>query len=148
MYRRRNGKIEFFLVHPGGPFWKDKDEGAWGIPKGEVNNPEEELFDVAKREIMEETGIKPPEEEDRYLHLGDVTLKSGKVVHAWAFEGDWTGLLICSSWCEVEWPLRSGKKIKIQEVDKARFFDIKKAKEKINPGQFKLIERLIGKLGN
>ncbi|MFH1290800.1 MAG: NUDIX domain-containing protein [Nanoarchaeota archaeon] len=146
MYRKRNGQLEFFLVHPGGPFWKDKDDGAWGIPKGEIDDPDEGLFDVAKREIMEETGIKPPEAEGGYFHLGDVTLKSGKVVHAWAFEGDWLGLLMCSSYVDIEWPPKSGKTIKIPEVDKAGFFGLEKARKKINPGQFKLIERLVEKL--
>ena len=136
-------KLMIFLVHPGGPFWKDKDAGAWSIPKGESDDGEGEFFDSAKREFFEETGIKPPEEKEKYFSLGETKLKSGKIVHAWAFEGDWSGLLMCSSYVDIEWPPKSGKFVKIPEVDRAGFFDIEKAKEKMDEGQKIFLERLI-----
>lgn len=139
-------KLRFFLVHPGGPFWRDKDSGAWSIPKGEVENGENDLLEAAQRELKEETGINAPNDRGRYFNLGEIKQKSGKTVCAWAFEGDWSGLLMCQSFVEIEWPYKSGKKIKFPEVDKAEFFTVDKAKEKINPAQFELIERLIGKL--
>ena len=136
--------LKVFLVHPGGPFWKSKDIGAWGIPKGEVNDGEKELFDTAKREFYEETGINPPHEKEKYVYLDKTKLKSGKIVHAWTFEGDWAGLLMCRSFVEMEF---KGKKIKFPEVDKEGFFNIEKAKEKINPAQFKFIENLVSVIG-
>ncbi len=148
MYKFTEGRLKIFLVHPGGPFWKDKDNGSWSIPKGEVDDgdlSEENLLRVAKRELEEETGI-TPQKNTMFIELGSITQSSGKVVHAWAFEGDWYGMLTCQSFVEIEWPYKSGKLIKIPEVDKADFFSVEKAKEKINPAQFKLIERLEEKL--
>ncbi|MBI5804257.1 NUDIX domain-containing protein [Candidatus Pacearchaeota archaeon] len=139
----KDGNLRIFLVHPGGPFWKDKDKGSWSIPKGEIDDGENELFETARRELYEETGIKAPEEKEKYIELGEVTQKSGKVVCAWAFEGDWTGLLMCSIYVEVEWPYKSGKKIKVPEVDKAGFFKVAEAKEKINERQKVFIDKLI-----
>lgn len=136
----KDKKLRFFLVHPGGPFWKDKDNEAWGIPKGEVDDGEEELFETAKREMLEETGIKAPNEKEKYFHLGETKLKSGKIIHAWGFEGDWTGLLMCKSFVEIE---HNGKKIKFPEVDKAGFFSVEQAKDKINKAQFVFVERLM-----
>ncbi len=139
-------KLRLFLVHPGGPFWKDKDIGAWSIPKGEIDGEDgKDLLETAKREFREETGIIPPKEDEKYFYLGEIEQKNKKIVHAWAFEGDWSGLLMCQSFVEIEWPYKSGKKIKIPEVDRAEFFTIEKTKEKINPAQFELIERLTEK---
>lgn len=138
MYKIKDGKLLFFLVHPGGPFWKNKDEGAWGIPKGEINDSEGES-DAAKREFEEETGIKSKEP---YIPLGKITQKSGKIVHAWAFQGDWTGLLMGNSFVNLEYPAHSGKMIKFPEVDKAGFFTLEKSKELINPAQYDLLLRL------
>ena len=143
IYKHNDGKLKLFIVHPGGPFWKDKDEGAWSIPKGEVEQGEENLLGVAKRELKEETGISI---EGNFIDLGEVKQKSGKIVKAWAIEGDWSGLLMCQSFVEIEWPYKSGKKIKIPEVDKAGFFSVEDAKRKINPAQREFIERLQEKL--
>lgn len=134
-------RLRVFLVHPGGPFWKGKDVGAWSIPKGEIDEEDEkDLLETAKRELKEETGINAPNDREKYFNLGEIKQKSGKLVYAWAFEGDWHGLLMCQSFVEIEF---NGKKMKFPEVDRADFFTVDKAKEKINPAQFELIERLI-----
>ena len=144
MYKIVDGKLNVFLVHPGGPFWKDKDKGAWSIPKGEADDFDEgSLFATAIREFEEETGIFCPKEKQKYFDLGNIKQKSSKIVHAWAFEGDWTGLLICKSFVEMDF---HGKKLKFPEVDRAGFFNIDKAKEKINSAQFELVERLREKI--
>lgn len=138
MYRIRNALPEYFIVHPGGPFFKGKDEGAWSIPKGEVNEGEE-LLAAAQREFKEETGITPT---GPYRPLGDVVLKSGKIVYAWACKGDWQGVLITSTYVRLEWPRGSGKYIRFPEVDKAGFFSYGDAKKKLNQAQSAFIERL------
>lgn len=143
MYKLNEGKLKVFIVHPGGPFWKDKEKGAWSIPKGELED-NEEMIDCAVREMKEETGIDVSGKE--FIELGSVVQKSGKKVYCWAFEGDWIGLLICRSYAEIEWPYKSGKKIKIPEIDRADFFEAEKAKLKINPAQKEFIERLEEKL--
>lgn len=138
MYKINDDKLKVFLVHPSGLFWKNKDKNAWTIPKGEVEN-NEDFFETAKREFFEETGIKV--KANNFIELGNIKQKSGKIVHAWAFEGDWLGLLK-QNMIEVEFPFKSGKKIKVPEIDKAGFFSVEEAKEKINPRQFEFIERL------
>jgi len=141
MYQRKKSFVEFFLVHPGGPFWKDKDLGAWTIPKGEVGKGED-LLECAKREFEEETGIKSFGE---FISLGEIRQKAGKIVHCWAFENDknfWKGFLMKQNFIEIEWPPRSGKKIKIPEVDKAGFFDFETASRKINSAQKEFLDRL------
>ncbi len=138
MYKIEGDVLKVFLVHPGGPFWKNKEDGAWSIPKGEIED-EENLLETAKREFKEEVGF---EAKGEFISLGEIQQKAGKIVHAWAFEGDWPGLLMCQSYVEIEWPLRSGKKLKIPEVDKARFFSVEEAMKKINQAQIELIERL------
>lgn len=141
MYRTKNGFPEFFLVHPGGPFFKNKDLGFWSIPKGEPEDGEADYLAVAIREFKEETCIEPNEP---YKELGTITQKNGKVVHAWAFEGDWPDdkPIVCNTF-ELEWPRFSGKYITIPEVDRGEWFDTEHAKIKLNERQAELIDRLI-----
>ena len=143
MYRRRSQSLEVLLVHPGGPFWKNKDAGAWGIPKGEVN-PDEPLLEAAQREFFEETAVAPS---GPYLPLGSVRLSGGKRVHAWAFEGGCDPAGIRSNTFQAEWPPRSGILQTFPEVDQARFFEVSAASRALHPGQVALLERLLRKLG-
>ncbi len=139
MYRVRNGLLEVFLAHPGGPFFKNKDKGYWSIPKGEIG-PEESALDAAIREFKEETGIMP---EGDFIPLGTVMQKSGKTVHAWAIAGDWDERKpIVSNTFEIEWPPRSGKKQQFPEIDRAEFFSVTEALDKINEAQREFIRRL------
>lgn len=140
MFRRRDG-LELFLVHPGGPFFRNQDEGAWSIPKGEVE-PSEDPLVTARREFSEETGIDTPE--TGYVALGDVRQKGGKRVIAWAFEGDGdpAAIAIESNTFEIEWPPRSGKRQSFPEVDRAYFFSPDAARVKLNPAQAELVTRL------
>jgi len=138
-------ELKVFLAHPGGVFWKNKDFGAWGIPKGLVEE-NEDIFETAKREFFEETGIKPPENKESYIELETVKLKSGKIVHGWAFQGNFNGEIKCSSMVKLESPDESGNFIEFPEVDKAEFFDVATALKKIDPAQADFIKRLIEKL--
>jgi predicted NUDIX family NTP pyrophosphohydrolase len=138
MYRIRNGALQVLLVHPGGPFWAKKDNGAWFLPKGEVAPGEDELA-AAKREFEEETSLKPA---GPFVALGSVKHKSGKLVTAWAFEGDCDPSALKSNTFMLEWPPRSGKKQEFPEVDRAAFFTVESAREKIHPSEFELITRL------
>ncbi len=139
LHRRRGETLEVLLVHPGGPAWARRDLGAWSIPKGEYVDGEDALT-AARREFAEELGSPPPEGEAR--ELGEIRQKSGKRVKAWAQEGDLDAGQISSNTCEVEWPPRSGKRIAIPEVDRAEWFELEDAREKINPAQVELLERL------
>lgn len=139
-YRFQNGWLQVFLVHPGGPFWKNKDDGAWSIPKGEFTQ-EENALDAARREFEEETGMALA---GNFVELGSVKQKSGKIIFAWALKGNINPEHIRSNTFEMEWPPHSGKKQEFPEIDKAHWFTIAEAKEKINPGQVKLIEELTG----
>jgi predicted NUDIX family NTP pyrophosphohydrolase len=139
LYRKTNGMLEIFLIHPGGPFFKNKDDGSWSIPKGEFLDDEEALT-AAKREFEEETGQAV---NGIFMPLGSIKQKSGKTVHAWSVEGDIDHETIFSNTCEIEWPPRSGRKITIPEVDRAAWFEFDTAKKKINPAQADLIERLV-----
>jgi predicted NUDIX family NTP pyrophosphohydrolase len=139
MYRRRNQQLEVLLVHLGGPFWAKKDSGAWFVPKGEVNPGEEELS-AAKREFTEETGLEPGE---NLLPLGSVKHKSGKQVLAWAFAGDCDPSTLRSNTFEMEWPPRSGKTREFPEIDRAAFFTLEAAREKMHPTEFAFVTRLI-----
>lgn len=139
MYRRVAGRLEVLLVHPGGPFWKNKDNGAWSIPKGEYAMDEEPL-DAARREFEEELGFSPGGD---FLFLGEIRQKGGKVVTAWAFEGDCDPSAIVSNNFQMEWPPKSGIMKDFPEVDRAGWFDPETAREKINPAQAALIDRLI-----
>jgi predicted NUDIX family NTP pyrophosphohydrolase len=138
MYRIQSAELEVLLVHLGGPFWARKDEGAWFIPKGEIDLGEDE-FSAAKREFEEETGIKP---EGDFIPLGRVRHKSGKTVAAWAFEGACDPASIKSNMFSMEWPPRSGKKKEFPEVDRAQWFPIEAAGPKIHPDEFQLLKRL------
>lgn len=140
MYRRSGGKLELFLVHPGGPFFRDKDEGTWSIPKGLLNEGEEDPLATARREFFEETGVRTPD--SGYVPLGEVRQKGGKLVRAWAFEGDCDPEGITSNTFELEWPPRSGKMCEFPEVDRAAFFTTAEAKRKLNPAQVTFVERL------
>jgi predicted NUDIX family NTP pyrophosphohydrolase len=141
MYRRRNGGIEVFLVHPGGPFWKNKDLGAWTIPKGEYT-PDEDPLSAARREFQEETGCKTPAGTDEFVPLTPVKQGSGKIVHAWALEGECDPTTVRSNTFEQEWPPRSGTRQTFPEVDKAAWFDLPEAKRRILKGQLPLLEEL------
>jgi predicted NUDIX family NTP pyrophosphohydrolase len=143
LYRIRNSVLEFLLVHPGGPFWKNKDDGAWTIPKGEIGVNEEALA-AAVREFEEELGFKPS---GPFIELTPITQKAGKIVHAWAFEGDCDPTQIKSNTFSIEWPPKSGKQAEFPEVDRAEFFNLGAAKTKINPAQVPLLEELQRRLG-
>jgi predicted NUDIX family NTP pyrophosphohydrolase len=144
MYRRTGGDVELFLVHPGGPFWAKKDEGAWSIPKG-LPNKDEELLSAAKREFEEETGFKAPHGE--YRALGAFKQPSGKVVHAWAVEGDCDPSRLVSNQFEMEWPPRSGKRARFPEADRAGWFHAEQALTKMLPGQRAILLQLFNELG-
>ena len=138
MYRTCNQRLELFLVHPGGPFWARKDEGAWSIPKGEYSDDEDPLK-AATREFEEETGFEAVGE---MLELTAIKQQGGKIVRAWAVEGDCDATAIKSNTFSMEWPPRSGKSREFPEIDRAEWFDVKQAREKILKGQIGLIEEL------
>jgi predicted NUDIX family NTP pyrophosphohydrolase len=142
LYRRSFSTIEIFLVHPGGPFWKNKDEAVWSIPKGEFNDSEEPL-QAATREFLEETGIAVS---GNFMELNPVIQKGGKKVFAWALEKNIDAANIHSNTFEMEWPPKSGKFQSFPEIDKGEWFTIDVAKQKINKMQEDLIEQLTIKL--
>lgn len=137
-YRRNAGVLEVLLTHPGGPLWTRRDEGAWMIPKGEVN-PGEDLLDAARREFHEETGFQA---EGTFLAIAPIRQKAGKVVHCWAFEGDFDPAQIRSNDFEMEWPPHSGKIVRFPEVDRAQWFDLTQARKKMLPSQLPLLDEL------
>lgn len=143
LFRKTSARVEYFLVHPGGPFWKNKDNGAWSIPKGEFEEGEEPLK-AAQREFEEETGVALKGD---FIELKPVKQKSGKIVYAWACEGDIDNTIIQSNTIKIEWPPRSGRQIEIPEVDKANWFSFETAKEKMIPGQVPLLQELKALLG-
>jgi predicted NUDIX family NTP pyrophosphohydrolase len=138
IYRRRNGELEVFLVHPGGPFWRNKDQGAWSIPKGEFA-PDDDPLEAAKREFHEETGFtaKGP-----FSAIQPLKQASGKTVHAWLMEGDFDPSQLRSNTFKLEWPRNSKKFIDVPEVDRAGWFSIALAREKILPGQLGFLGQL------
>ena len=138
LFRRSAGTLEVFLAHPGGPFWASRDAGAWTIPKGRVDEGED-LLDAAKREFNEETSFTAA---GPFISLGSVRQKSGKTVHAWAWEGDADPDRIISNVTHNEWPRGSGNRITFPEVDRCAWFDAGTARSKINPAQAELIDRL------
>ena len=141
LFRHVNDALEVLLVHPGGPFFRNKDSGAWTIPKGEAT-PGEDLLTRARIEFEEELGFAAAASE--WLPLGSVKQKGGKIVHAWAFEGDLPEpFQLKSNEFELEWPPRSGRRAKFPEVDDARFFSEGITREKINPAQLPFLDRLL-----
>ena len=140
LYRKSpGGRLEVLLVHPGGPFWAGRDAGAWSIPKGEPAAGEEPLK-AALREFSEETGARPPE--GPYLALAPIRLKSGKVVQAWAAQGDFDPAALRSNTFRLEWPPRSGRFQDYPEVDEAAWFALPRAKEKANPAYGPMLDEL------
>jgi predicted NUDIX family NTP pyrophosphohydrolase len=139
LHRRRDGGHEVLLVHPGGPFWAKKDVGAWSIPKGEYEDGEDARA-CALREFAEEIGAPPPDGE--LVDLGEVRQRSGKVVTGWALEGDADADAIRSNTFTMEWPPRSGTMREFPEVDRAAWFSLDEARERILPGQAPLLDRL------
>lgn len=138
MYRIQDGKLQVLLAHPGGPLFRNKDEGAWTIPKGEIE-PGEDLLEAAKREFEEETGITPT---GPFLALTPIKQKGGKIVYAWAFKGDCDPAEIASNTFTMEWPPHSGRRMEFPEIDRAHFFDMDLASRKIKAAQMALVEEL------
>ncbi len=143
MARRCPGGWEFLLAHPGGPFFARKDAGAWSIPKGLLEGSED-LLTAARREFEEETGFSA--KAGRYWPLGHVTQAGGKVVHAFAFEGDCDPSQLRSNTFSLMWPPRSGIMREVPEIDRVAFFDPEAARSKINPAQVVFIDRALGQL--
>ena len=145
LYRHRQGGVEVLLVHPGGPFWARKDEGAWGIPKGEYG-PGEDPLGAARREFAEETGADAPASDA--AALGSFRQPSGKIIDAWAVEGDFDPATLKSNTFTMEWPRRSGKIIEVPEVDRAGWFAPEEAARKLIKGQRPILEALLQRLGS
>jgi predicted NUDIX family NTP pyrophosphohydrolase len=139
VYRRRSGACEVFLVHPGGPFWQSRDLGAWSIPKGEVR-PDEEPLDAARREFVEETGV---EISGDFRSLAPIRQPGGKTIHAWAVEGDCDPAAIRSNAFATEWPPHSGHVREFPEVDRADWFLIDEAQQRITKGQRGFLDQLL-----
>jgi predicted NUDIX family NTP pyrophosphohydrolase len=139
LFRQQAGALQLFLVHPGGPFWKNKDEGAWSIPKGEAADGAD-LLETARREFQEETGGQASGE---FTALEPLRQKSGKVVHAWALRGNIDADAIVSNTFEMEWPPRSGKRHSFPEVDRGGWFTPDEARRKIVSGQRGFIDQLL-----
>jgi len=138
MYRKFGSILEVFLVHPGGPYWAKRDEGAWSIPKGIVNGGEDRL-EAAKREFLEETSIPPTEP---FIYLGEIRQKSGKRVYAWAFMGNCDLSQMNSNTFTLEWPPESGQMKEFPEIDKGDFFPVPGARRKIIRSQADFLDRL------
>ncbi len=143
MYRSGREGVEVFLVHPGGPFWANKDLGAWTIPKGEYE-PDEEPFAAARREFHEETGFTADGE---FISLGMLKQSGGKLVSAWAFEGDCDPSKLVSNTCPIEWPPRSGRQMEIPEVDRGAWYSLEEARRRIFASQVPFLDTLEQKLG-
>jgi len=141
LYHFHEGELKLFLVHPGGPFWKKKDEGAWTIPKGEFDSSEDAMA-AAKREFMEETGIQLKAE--HYIPLSQVKMKSGKIIFAWAAEGHLIPEEISSNTVQLQ--MKSGSELIFPEIDKGEWFTVDDARKKIIPVQAAFIDELILKL--
>jgi len=149
LFRRHDGLLEVLLAHPGGPYWSRQDHGSWSVPKG-IAEPDEAPEAVAAREFSEETGFEldavEKDASQPHLDLGEVTLKSGKVIHAWAVEGDLDPELAHSNEAEIEWPPRSGRRQMIPEVDRVAWFAPDEARRRAHPAQAAFVERLAAAL--
>ena len=148
IYRQTPEGVEVFLVHPGGPYWANRDEGCWSVPKGEIEGGEAPR-DVARREFEEETGrsVEACPGGSAWRELGEITQRRGKRVVAWAAEGDWPeGVPVRSNTIPIQWPPRSGRTLEIPEVDQGVFFTIATARRKINPAQEPFLDRLLAAL--
>ena len=146
MFRKGRDELEVLLVHPGGPYFQNKDDGAWTIPKGEAMEGEE-LLQRARIEFEEELGLAASGE--NWIELGSIKQKGGKTVHGWAFAGDLKDdFKLSSNTFEMEWPPRSGKTKEFPEVDQARFFSLEEARKKINAAQHPFLDRLVASLGS
>lgn len=143
LFRYIAGELEILLVHPGGPYWTKKDEGAWSVPKGEFTEGDDP-FEAAKREFQEETGQKPPTRDA--MALRPLRQPSGKLIFAWAVKGDFNTATLKSNTFSMEWPPGSGRQEEFPEVDKAEWFSLEEAKRKISKGQVKLIEQIQEKI--
>jgi predicted NUDIX family NTP pyrophosphohydrolase len=143
LHRFREGSIELLVVHPGGPFWLKRDEGAWSIPKGEIGGGEEPLA-VALREFEEELGMRPPVA--GYTPLGSVRQAGGKLVHAWTAPGELDVTKVRSNTFDLEWPPRSGKIVSFPEVDRAAWFDLVSARRQLLAGQRPFVDRVMAVL--
>jgi predicted NUDIX family NTP pyrophosphohydrolase len=147
LFRRGAGGLELLLAHPGGPFFTRRDEGHWSIPKGEPDGAED-LLVVARREIEEETGHRAPAGTDAPpLELGTIVQKGGKVVHAWAIEGDLDPAAAVSNEFEMEWPPRSGLRQRFPEIDRVAWFEPAEARRRLKPTQIPFVDRLVATLG-
>jgi predicted NUDIX family NTP pyrophosphohydrolase len=138
LFRRSGAGLEVFIAHPGGPFWRDRDVGAWTIPKGIVEAGED-LLDAARREFVEETSIQP---NGPFIPLGSIRQKAGKTIHAWGWEGDADPAAIVSNTMRTEWPRGSGRMIEFPELDRCAWVDPATARAKMNPAQAALVDRL------
>lgn len=138
LFRRSNRRLEVLLAHPGGPFWANRDAGAWTIPKG-IANAGEDLLAAARREFAEETGLRP---DGPFWPLGSVRQKAGKVVHAWGCEGDADPASLASNTMSAEWPPRSGRRVEFPEVDRYEWFPPEETRAKLNPAQAVFVDRL------
>ena len=138
LYRYQNKLVQFLLVHPGGPFWANKDNGSWSVPKGELDE-NENILGAAVREMEEETGFKA---DGPFIALQPVKQKSGKIIYAFATQGDFNTKDLKSNTCFIDWPPRTNKRLEIPEVDKAEWFSFEEAKEKIVKGQIPMLIEL------
>ncbi|HEX3361449.1 MAG TPA: NUDIX domain-containing protein [Solirubrobacterales bacterium] len=143
LYRDRAGTTEFLLVHPGGPYWAHRDDGAWSIPKGGIEGDENSRA-AALRELDEELGQGAPElDPGELIDLGSIRQRAGKVVEAWAAEGDFDPEALDSNTFEMEWPPKSGREVEFPEVDRADWFELEAARRKLLPAQGEFLDRLL-----
>ena len=142
LFRRSGEATEFLLAHPGGPFWAKKDAGAWSIPKGQIEDGEEPRA-CAIRELEEELGPAPELDPEGLIELGAIRQRAGKVVEAWAAEAEFDPASLDSNTFSMEWPPRSGKRVEFPEVDRAEWFDLETAREKVLPAQAEFLDRLL-----